>query len=143
LTIANATSSHHTVVAADVGHRIRSEVLARNALGASGYAPSAPTPVVPRRPAVIILPKLSGVAKVGVSLSVTKGTWKNLPAVFAYQWLRCTSTGTSCVPIAGATRSKYLLTSADAGHRLVATVTASNAAGSLTAKSNKSGVIKK
>jgi outer membrane protein assembly factor BamB len=143
--IASATHSYFILVAADLGHKIRSEVLARNAAGpaATGYAPSALTSVVVSKPAVITLPRLSGVAKVGKSLSVTKGTWNYSPTGYAYQWLRCTSTGTSCKAITGATRSSYRLTSADAGHKLEARVTASNPAGSATATSNKSGVISK
>ena len=130
VTIASATNSTYTLVAADVGHKIRSEVLASNAAGpaASGYAPSTPTSVVARKPAVMTLPTLSGLARVGKSLSVTTGTWKYSPTKHTYQWLRCTSVGTSCQKIVGATRSSYLLTAADVGHKLKATVTASNAA---------------
>src|SRR5205085_2585828 len=64
--IANANTSHYTLVGADAGHRIRSEVRASNAVGpaASGYAPSAPTAVVlGHKPAVTSLPKLSGTAQ--------------------------------------------------------------------------------
>ncbi len=146
MNIANATGSKYTLVAADVGHKIRSAVLASNAVGpaASGYAPSAPTNVVARKPAVVTLPKLSGVAKVGNSLSVTTGTWNYSPTKYAYQWLRCTSLGASCQKIAGATKSSYRLTSADAGHKLRATITASNAAGSVTVTaSDASATVKK
>jgi hypothetical protein len=141
-----ATSQQYTLVAADVGHEIRSAVLASNAVGpaASGYAPSAPTLVVARKPAVTTLPKVSGTAKVGNSLSVSTGTWQNSPTSYAYQWLRCTSYGTSCKKISGATSSSYLLTTTDAGHRLKAKVTASNAAGSVTkATSNTSAKVTK
>jgi outer membrane protein assembly factor BamB len=142
--IANATSSHYRLVLADVGHKIRSEVLARNAQGVAqtGYAPSAPTSVVAQKPVVTTLPKITGIATVGKSLSVTHGTWKYAPTGYAYQWFRCSSTGASCTPIAGASKSSYLLTSADAGHKLEAKVVASNAAGSVTATSNKSVVVK-
>ena len=132
--IASATGTHYTLVAADVGHEIRSEVLASNAIGpaASGYAPSAPTSVVAaHKPVVITLPKVSGIAKVGDSLAVTTGIWKYSPTSYAYQWLRCSPLGASCKKIAGG--SSYRLTAADVGHKLKATVTASNAAGSLTA----------
>jgi len=144
--IANANSAQYTPVAADVGHEIRSEVLASNTAGsaASGYAPSAPTGIVVRKPAVTTLPKVSGIAIVGHSLSVTNGTWSYSPTNYAYQWLRCTSTGTSCKKIAGATAPSYTLTSADVGHKLKAKVTASNAAGSMTATtSNASATVKK
>ena len=141
-----ATRSRYTLVAADGGHEIRAEVLASNAAGAAtdGYAQSAPTRVVPHKPTLIKAPKLSGVAKIGKSLSVTTGTWKYSPKSYAYQWFRCNGHGTSCKKIARATRSSYRLTPADTGHKLTARVTASNAAGSTTAKtSNKSATVKK
>ena len=143
--ILNATSSHYTLAKADVGHEIRSEVRADNTYGpAQTYAPSAPTStVIAGKPTVVNLPKVSGTAKVGQTLAVRTGTWKNTPTGYTYQWLRCTSAGTSCKKIAGATSSSYLLTSADAGHKLKATVTAANAAGSTTATtSNASAKVK-
>jgi hypothetical protein len=138
VTISNATSSHYTLVAADGGHEIRSEVLASNATGAapSGYAPSAPTGVVIAKPVVATLPKITGVTTVGSLLSATAGTWKNSPTSYAYQWLRCNVYGTSCTKITGATSSSYLLTTADRGHKLRVKVKASNAAGSVAATSN-------
>jgi outer membrane protein assembly factor BamB len=147
VTIANATATHYTLVTADAGHEIRSGVLARNGSGpaAIGYAPSAPTAVVASvgKPAVITLPKISGTAKVGNSLAVSDGTWKNSPTGYTYRWLRCSATGTACKTIAGATSSSYLLKSADARHRLKARVTASNGIGSATATSKPSAKVAK
>ena len=142
-TISSATSSHYTLVAADAGHEIRSEVRASNAAGASTYAPSALTSVVvvAAVPAVVTLPKITGIAKVGNSLSVTAGTWKNSPTQYTYQWFRCNTYGTSCTKIAGATSSSYLLVSADAAHKLVAKVKATNAVGSKTAASKPSAKV--
>ncbi len=144
--IPKATKATYTLTAVDAGHAIRSEVLASNPAGAaaSGYAPSSPTGVVGYKPAVTTLPKLSGNAKVGKSLSVTTGTWKNAPTAYAYQWLRCDSSGLSCKKIGGATHSSYRLTATDVGHKLKGQVTASNAAGSMTAtSSNTSAAVKK
>jgi hypothetical protein len=142
--IAGATSAHYTPVVADAGRELRSEVRASNAAGAAAsYAPSAPTIVVVRKPALLKLPTLSGTAKVGKSLSVTTGTWNYAPTSYAYQWFRCTSTGTACKQIAGAAASSYLLKAADAGHKLEAKVIASNAAGSATATSHTSATVAK
>ena len=143
--IANATSSQYTLATADAGHEIRSEVLASNDGGpaASGFAPSAATGVVIGKPAVISLPKISGIAKVSHALSVSKGTWKYSPTIYAYHWLRCSAKGTSCKSIVGATKASYKLAKADAGHKLEAKVTATNAAGSYTATSRPSGIAKK
>jgi hypothetical protein len=144
-TILNATNSTYTLVTADAGHEIRSEVLASNAGGpaAAGYAPSTPTAVVIGKPAVTTVPKISGTAKVGNSLSVSTGVWTNAPTQYTYQWLRCTSGGTSCKKIGGATTESHMLSSGDAGHRLAVKVTATNTAGSTTAMSGKSSVIRK
>ena len=92
-------------------------------------------------PAVVTLPKITGIAKVGNSLSVTAGTWKNSPTQYTYQWFRCNTYGTSCTKIAGATSSSYLLVSADAAHKLVAKVKATNAVGSKTAASKPSAKV--
>ncbi len=143
--IASATNSQYTPVTADAGHEIRSDVLASNADGpaANGFAASATTGAVIDKPAVIKAPKISGTAKVGHSLSVSKGTWTYSPTSYAYQWLRCTATGASCKNIAGATKASYKLAAADAGHKLTATVTATNAAGFYKAKAGLSGSVKK
>ncbi len=143
--IAGATSSQYTLVTDDAGHELRSEVLAGNALGpaVNGYAPSAPTSLVVGKPSMIAAPKLSGTAKVGKSLSVGKGRWTYSPTHYAYQWLRCSATGKSCKTISGETKSSHKLKPADAGHKLEAEVTASNAAGSATATSIKSATVKK
>src|SRR2546422_796580 len=75
-------------------------------------------------------PTLSGTARDGQKLSVTKGSWDNNPTSFAYGWLRCDSAGSNCSPISGQTGSEYRLVSADVGHRTQATVTATNQYGS-------------
>jgi hypothetical protein len=50
-------------------------------------------------------------------------------APFSYQWQRCSSTGTGCVDISGATATGYTLTSADAGRVVRSTVRATNVNG--------------
>ena len=143
--IANATSSQYTLVAGDAGHTIRSAVRASNDGGpaSAGYTPSSATNAVVGKPVVITAPKRSGIAKVGNSLSVSTGTWKYSPTQYAYQWRRCTSLGYSCKKIVGATNSSYLVTLTDAGHKLAAKVTASNAVGSTFATTGKSGIVTK
>jgi hypothetical protein len=96
------------------------------------------------KPAVITKPKVSGTAKVNNQLSLNAGTWTNTPDSFSFQWLRCSSTGTSCVAIKGATNATYKPVTKDAGHKLEAKVTATNWAGtSKAALSNKTTVVKK
>lgn len=141
--IPGATSSTYTVTAGDARHRIRATVEASNAAGASdwGYMPSVSTGIVVAKPTVFVAPAVSGMAKVGHTLSVTHGIWTDSPTSYAYHWLRCSSTGTACVNIAGAAKSSYTLTATDAGHKLEAKVTATNAAGSNSATSNKSSTV--
>jgi hypothetical protein len=134
-----ATSSQYKLVVADTSHEIRSVVNASNAAGTSeSEALSAPTAAVVHKPAVAARPKVSGVAKVGNSLSVTTGVWKYSPASYAYQWWRCSVVGTFCKKIGEATSSSYLLAAVDAGHKLEANVRASNIAGSAAVMSNLS-----
>jgi hypothetical protein len=60
---------------------------------------------------------------------------------FAYQWRRCDAAGNACASIAGATRSTYLLGSADVQRRLRVSVTAANAAGSSAATSGPTALV--
>jgi hypothetical protein len=59
---------------------------------------------------------------------------------YAYQWQRCAVSG-ACAPISGATAASYVLTAADVGSTLRASVTASNSAGSASASSNPTAVV--
>jgi hypothetical protein len=86
--------------------------------------------LVPDPPAVITAPTVGGTPAVGQTLSVTTGTWSNEPLSYGYRWQDCNSSGASCVNISGATSSSYTLTASDAGHTILAIVTASNAGGS-------------
>lgn len=70
-------------------------------------------------PVNTVAPSVSGSAPVGSTLSTTDGTWSNSPT-FTYAWARDGS------PIGGATSSTYVTVSADAGHAVGCTVTATN-----------------
>jgi hypothetical protein len=85
-------------------------------------------------------PAVSGTAKVGSTLNVSNGTWTGSPTGYTYQWQRCTSS-TSCTNIAGASNQTYVVRAADAGNKLRAVVTASNADGNSTANSNMSDTV--
>jgi hypothetical protein len=80
-------------------------------------------------------PAVTGTAKVGSTLTVSNGTWTGSPTGYTYQWQRCTSS-TSCTDITGASNQTYVVRTADAGNKLRAVVTASNADGKSTANSN-------
>jgi len=95
-------------------------------------------------PSNTVLPAISGQARVGRTLTVTNGTWTgSQPMSFGYEWLRCTTTAlSSCTPIAGATSSSYVVSTADRRSRLRARVTAMNAGGSGSATSNQTAPAK-
>jgi hypothetical protein len=65
----------------------------------------------------------------GVVETTTNGTWTGSPTSYTYSWSRCDALGGSCASIAGATSVTYTPVKADAGHTLVAAVTAHNSEG--------------
>ncbi|HEX3875050.1 MAG TPA: hypothetical protein VHW26_12935 [Solirubrobacteraceae bacterium] len=74
-------------------------------------------------------PSISGIAKVGRTLTDVHGGWTNTPTAYAYRWLRCTYTGSTCAAIGGAHGRTYRLTAAEIGSRMRVQETASNPAG--------------
>jgi hypothetical protein len=86
-------------------------------------------------------PALSGQAGVTHTLTADTGQWDGAPTGFDHRWLRCDANGAACTPIAGATGSNYLLTDADAYHRMRVEVTAENGSGAATARSAASAIV--
>lgn len=140
--IAGATSKTYTAVGADAGHTLRAVVAATNADGTS-TANSAQTTVVAANgaPTSNLKPVVLGDAAVGQTLTATNGTWTGSPTSFTYQWLRCDDTGAACVQIIGATGKTYGVRVLDVGSRLRVAVTAKNAEGSTTARSDATDVV--
>jgi hypothetical protein len=145
--IPNATRPTYELRFADVGHRIRSRVIASNADG-SASANSNATPGVVQsaaaagRPANTSPPTISGTPQEGQTLTANRGSWRGgAPQTYTYQWLRCDSVGGGCGSIAGATASTYRLTSADVGRTLRVRVTARNSLGARSATSTPTAVV--
>lgn len=110
------------------------------ALAVTALAPAAGRAVAPQNTS---LPSISGAARDGSTLSASRGGWANAPTSYTYQWQRCDSAGGGCLPIAaGATGTRYTVTSADVGHRLKVAVTATNSAGSGAATSRPTDAVK-
>jgi len=86
-------------------------------------------------------PTISGTAKEGSILTAANGTWSNSPTSYAYQWQRCATDGTACGDITGATKQTYTLASGDVHHTIRVQVTATNADGSTSAKSDATDVV--
>jgi hypothetical protein len=108
-----------------------------SAVGIAGASTAANPPTVQSLPAV------TGVAAVGQTLTAAHGTWGGTqPLTFAYQWRRCGRGGSSCLNIVGATKQTYVLVAADRSHRMRVRVTATNSAGSSSAVSRPSAIIR-
>jgi len=120
----------YQLTANDLGHTILVVETASNAGGPGEPATSEPTArVVAAAPVNTSPPTISGRPVEGETLTEHHGGWTNEPSAYEYQWERCSSTGTGCLPIEGATEQTYVLGSADVGHTLVVVETASNAGG--------------
>jgi hypothetical protein len=84
---------------------------------------------------------LNGAPEPGGTLGASAGGWSGTGVVgLSYGWRRCDSAGAACVPV-GSAAPTYAITSADSGHTLRVSVTASSAGGSTTATSPASGVV--
>ena len=127
--IANATNQQYTLSAPDVGHTIRVQETALNAIGYSDPSSSAATDVVSAQavPVNTLLPSISGSAVQGLTLSESLGSWTNGPSSYTYQWEDCDIAGANCSPIANAIGQTYVLGAADVGHEIRVQETASNA----------------
>jgi Bacterial Ig-like domain (group 3)/PKD domain len=81
-------------------------------------------------PTNVTKPTISGGTQQGQTIVLdSHGTWTQSPGEFSYQWLRCEESGSGCKAIAGAIGRNYLLTGADAHHRITLQVTAYDTAG--------------
>ena len=151
--IAGAETAELTLGGPQLGRFIRVLVTATNTAGSTS-ALSVTTEVVatpPAAPSATRLPRISGTARVGRSISVQTGTWSSTErATYAYQWFRCTAsasaaTGTAgggCSAIAGATGARYTVQAADIGKYLRVTVTAINSGGSGNATTSTTSLIR-
>ena len=78
-------------------------------------------------------PKVTGIAKVGKKLSVSKGVWAGSTPVYAYAWYSCSAKvaagsaiSSKCKAIAGAKSSSYTVPKTQVGKFIGAVVTARN-----------------
>jgi hypothetical protein len=74
-------------------------------------------------------PAVTGTAVVNQTLRTTAGSWAGGATAESYQWQRCSSSGTGCADIPGATATTYKVTAADGGHVVRSTVRATNVNG--------------
>jgi streptogramin lyase len=141
--VPDALNPTYVLGASDVGETLRVLVTVENPTG-SAMATSQPSAVIATaaEPTNTSSPAISGTAGQGQTLSASTGAWRGAPQIsYAYQWLRCNSSGQACAPIEGASTREYKLTGADLGTTVRVTVTASNPAGSRQASSAASAEI--
>jgi len=87
-------------------------------------------------------PAVSGVLQQGHQLAATAGSWSGSGSIaYAYQWSRCTTAGTHCASIHGATRPTYTLVAKDVGSTLALTVRATDQTGTSPAYAALAGPI--
>jgi glucose/arabinose dehydrogenase/PKD repeat protein len=94
-------------------------------------------------PENMIAPEITGVPRVGNTLTASTGTWSgSVPIVLSHQWLRCDARGSQCVAILRATEATYMLSPADFQSRIRVTANATNAAGTAVATSDQTPRVK-
>lgn len=121
--------------------------VALGAVAAFALGPGTPVAAPTQVPVNTAEPTVSGRAEQGRALSASRGSWTGSgPIAYAYRWVRCGQDGgqpdgSDCIPIAGATATRYDLRGADVSFRLRVRVTATNSVGSQTAASNPTAVV--
>ncbi len=78
----------------------------------------------------VVAPRITGTARVGRTLTATRGTWDPAATSYRFSWRR------DGVPITDATRRTYEVRRADRGDRLTVVVTAWYASGAPTARTS-------
>ena len=136
-----ATGTGLKLATSDIGATIRVRVTATNPDGTDSVVSAPSAVVVPAPPTNTTAPAIVGTLREGQLLTAGTGAWTGTPSIsYAHRWDRCDADG-DCTPIPGAATSTYRLTGADVGQRVQVEVTASNAAGDVTARTAMSAVV--
>ncbi|WP_445152678.1 hypothetical protein [Baekduia sp. Peel2402] len=141
--IVDATGTTYAVTATDVGKKLRLAVTATNGVGAATAVSAATATVTALAPANTTVPTIGTAAKEGVRIIPEVGTWTgSAPLTYTYQWQRCDAAGANCAPQwPAATDSWYRPWSDDLGSTIRLKVTATNAAGSVSATTAATSVV--
>jgi prepilin-type N-terminal cleavage/methylation domain-containing protein len=129
--IPGATLSSYVLQSSEVGFSVHVLVSACNSAGCSDPVTSAQSGVVQAlAPQNTVAPSVSGTYQDGQTLTASTGTWSSSQPItgYDYQWLRCVSSGSTCVAI-GSNQSTYTLQTADVGSRIIVGVDATNIGG--------------
>ncbi len=141
--ISEALESTLKLGAEDVGSTLRVLVTATNSAGSTSATSSATSLVGALLPSDISLPSISGALTEGGLLSAVTGSWSGTaPISYGYQWQLCNTAGEACKDISEALETTLKLGAGDIGSTLRVVVTATNAAGSTSASSSATGLVK-
>lgn len=124
----------------DDNHTIRVRETATNSAGTAS-TDSDPTGLVPGPVKNLALPAISGTPRAGQTLTGTAGQWGGTSPTLTHQWRRCDDAGAHCVAIPGATGLSLPLGSADEGHTIRLSETATNAAGTSIVQSAPTALV--
>jgi PASTA domain len=134
--IPGAVSRTFTLGSADVRYQLMVRVTATNAVGSTAAFSDTTAVVAARPPSNTTQPSISGGARLGALLVASPGAWIGTPPLsLAYQWQRCNASGSACGELAGQTGQVMRVTRGVLGARLRVVVTATNSAGSVSAPS--------
>jgi hypothetical protein len=125
-------------------HRFALSALAALGLGiATGVvAGSSTASTRATAPANTSPPTIGGTRQQGQKLTASTGSWTGDATIsYAFAWQQCSSSGSSCADISGATGQTYTPGSSDVGKTIRIVVTASNSAGKASAASSPTGTI--
>lgn len=135
-----ASTKTYTVVEADQGQKLMCMVGASNGDGRSFSSVGSnqvDVAIPANSPVATTPPTITGVARVGRTLTCVDGTWTNNPTTIAYEWLQWGN------PIMGATSSTLALTTAhlSSGASLTCRITRSNTTWATSATSAGTAVL--
>ena len=141
--ISGATGPTYTVGPLQIASSIEVVVTAHNAHGSSS-ATSPPTDLIKALlPSNLELPSITGLLQDGGLLSALTGAWSGSePLSFSYLWELCDSAGLDCKEVSGALGSTLGLLAGAVGSTVRVIVTATNSAGSTTATSEPTSLVK-
>jgi hypothetical protein len=141
--ISGATGSTLSLVSGLVGSTLDVVVTATNPAGSTSATTPVTSLVAGLLPSNTALPSISGLLQEGQSASVSTGTWTgSTPITYTYHWQECNGEGKACKEISGATGSTLGLVTALIGKTLEVVVTATNPAGSVSATTPVTGLVK-
>ncbi len=140
-----ATGSTYKLQAADVGNTLTVEVTAENAEGSASATSDATEPVQGDPPVNTGPPVIEGEALEGKTLKASEGSWRGgQPMTYTYRWDACEREAGSevCTQVDPQQHeNEYTLQKSDLGRTVNVEVTATNAAGAASEKSDPTGEV--